>query len=87
MKSPRAWFVGKLATPCACSSRRRYRECCYRRESVYFVIGVFTALALFGARELPALLIAVPILLLSAFVAKLHYDRDRRRHQKHENAA
>ena len=76
MKSPKAWLAGKLAEPCTCSSGRLYRRCCYRRESVYFIIGVFAPLALIGARTLPQLLIVLPILLLAAFVAKLRYDRD-----------
>ena len=85
MKNPKAWLAAKLAESCACTSGRRYRQCCYRRESVYFIIGVFAGLALVGARTWPPLLIALPILLLAAFTAKLHYDRDRRRHLKRED--
>jgi len=79
MKSPKAWLAKKFIEPCACSSGRSYRQCCYRRESVYFVIGVFAALALFGAREFPWLLATVPILVGVAFATKLHYDRERKR--------
>jgi hypothetical protein len=44
-------------------------------------------MTLVGAREIPALLMGLPILLLAAFAAKLYYDRDRRRHKKDEDAA
>jgi disulfide bond formation protein DsbB len=79
MKSAKAWLAKKFIEPCACSSGRSYHQCCYRRESVYFVIGVLAALALFGARELPGLIAVVPILVLAAFATKLHYDRERKR--------
>jgi hypothetical protein len=85
MKNPRTWLQAKFGEPCSCSSGRSYRQCCYRRECVYFVVGIFAALTLFGARELPQLLIVLPILLLAAFAAKLQYDRDQRRHQKRDD--
>ena len=79
-------MLRKLGESCACSSGRSYRECCYRRESIYFVVGVFSALALFGAVEVPWLLMMVPILLLAAFATKLHFDPERMRYQKNKNA-
>ena len=87
MSSPKAWIQGKLKEPCACASGRTYHKCCYRRECVYFVVGIFTALSLFGARMLPELLMALPFLLLAAFLAKLYYDRDRQRQKKNDNAS
>ena len=85
MKSPKAWLAGKLSEPCACASGRDYRECCYRRERAYFVIGVAVALALFGGHKLTWLPLLVPFLLIAAFATKRRFDRERRRSQKHEN--
>jgi hypothetical protein len=85
MKTPRAWLQAKFTEPCACSSGRSYRECCYNREVTYFLILVLSAFCLFGAGESAAFLIALPILLITAFVTKAHYDRERRKGQKHDD--
>src|SRR5437879_8203019 len=37
----------KLDQPCACSSGRIYRHCCFRRERAFLVIGVLTVGAMF----------------------------------------
>ena len=87
MKKPKAWLEGKFSEPCVCGSGRSYRQCCYHRESTYFLIAVLVAVSLVGARESAAFLIALPILLLAAFVTKRHYDRERRRAQKGRNQA
>jgi hypothetical protein len=79
MNSSMSWLAKKFREPCACASGRSYRQCCYRRESAYFVIAIFSAMAMFGACELPWLLVAVPILLVVAIAAKFHYDRARGR--------
>ena len=42
-------------------------------------------MCLFGASEVPELLVAVPILLLAAVAAKLYYDRKRRRYREHDH--
>jgi hypothetical protein len=36
-----------LDQPCACSSDRNYRHCCFRRERAFLVIGVLTVVAMF----------------------------------------
>jgi len=87
MKTPRTWLQSKFTERCACSSGRSYRECCYHREVTYFLILVLSALCLFGARESAAFLIALPILLVAAFITKAHYDRERRKSQKHDDVA
>ena len=81
MRTPKSWLKWKFAEPCACSSGRTYRECCYRREVTYFLVLVLSAFCLFGARQSAAFLFALPILLTAAFVTKIHYDRERRKRQ------
>jgi len=36
-----------LDRPCACSSGRIYRQCCFRRERAFLIIGVLTLGAMF----------------------------------------
>jgi hypothetical protein len=86
MKTPREWFTAKLTEPCTCASGQIYRDCCLPRECVYFIVGILAALWLFGAHVLPGLLIAVPLLVLAAFSAKVCFDRRRRKVQNHEDA-
>ena len=85
MNTPKTWLAGKLSERCACGSRQSYSRCCCHRESVYLVLGIVAALALFGAHEIPELLIAVPILVVVAFVAKLYFDRKRRNLQNDDD--
>jgi hypothetical protein len=85
MKTPRLWLRSKFAERCVCSSNRSYRECCYHREATYFLILVLSAFCLIAARESAAFLIALPILLSAALVTKSHYDRERRKSQKHDD--
>ncbi len=87
MKNLKTWLQAKFAEPCSCSSGRSYRQCCYRREVTYFLILILSALTLIGARESAVFLIPFAILLITAFATKLHYDRERRRHQKHDDVA
>jgi hypothetical protein len=82
----KTWLTRKLVEPCACHSGRAYRECCYRRETIYFVVGVAAAAALFGAHQWPALLAIVPVLLIAAVAAKVHFDRLRRSQLKQSEA-
>ena len=73
----KTWFITKLVEPCVCSSGRTYRQCCFRRECAYFVVGTAVAIALFGAHEWPMLLAAVPVLILIAYLIKKHYDHEK----------
>jgi hypothetical protein len=43
-----SWFAAKFNEPCRCKSGKPYRECCYMRELVYFLIAVFAAYMAFG---------------------------------------
>lgn len=78
MNNPKSWLRRKLSAPCICKSGRDYRDCCYHREGIYFVVGVFAGLCLFGAGQWPAFLIGLPVLLLIALATKVHFDRKRR---------
>lgn len=86
MKTPRTWLQAKFTEPCACSSGHSYRECCYHREVTYFLILILSTVCLVGARESAAFLFVLPILLLAAFLTKTHYDRQRRKIQKHDDS-
>ena len=56
----------KFDQPCACSSSRNYRQCCFRRERAFLVIGVLTVGAIFATYALELSLGPYVGILLSA---------------------
>jgi hypothetical protein len=55
-----------LDQPCACSTGRIYRQCCFRRERAFLVIGVLTVGAMFTTYALDLSLGPYVGILLSA---------------------
>jgi hypothetical protein len=69
----------RLYQPCACSSGRKYRDCCFRRERGFLVIGILTAIALLIFRALdgsPAPMIGILVCsVLACWLLGYHYRR------------
>jgi membrane protein implicated in regulation of membrane protease activity len=78
------WLKGKMGENCGCHSGMPYRECCFRKERAFLVIGVIAASALFGSYD-AGFPVFVPVLLLSAVAGWLvsrHYARQAEQRNK-----
>ena len=70
-----------MAESCGCRSGMPYRDCCFRRERAFLIIGSIAAVALFGSFDV-GLAAFIPVLVLSAIAAWLvsrHYARQAER--------
>jgi len=77
MSNKQSWLSRKMTEPCSCKSELAYKNCCYHREALYFVVGAGSGLALFLGRHVPLLNAVVPLLLIIAWRGKIHYDKKR----------
>ena len=81
MKTHPTWLSGKMAEKCGCRSGMPYRECCFRKERGFLIIGTIAAVALFGSYDV-GLAAFIPVLVLSAlagWLASRHYTRQAER--------